>query len=493
MWRRRIPTVFLRALASLLAVLAFTNARPSAAQSGSITWSVPINLSNTPQDSTHPAIVADSLGYVHVFWTEDIGGDPVQAGRSLDTGNSIMYSVWDGKSWSQPVDILGLPDEPIADFVAVKVDKHNILHLIWTGQSNIHYSNAPAWQAGSAHAWQTPKVIATDSARSRWGWDIVADANNDIHIVYATGGSDAGVYHIRSHDNGATWDSPINLSVPLDSSEISYSNVRVITDSSGRLHAVWETNDLQGYGKAIYYARSTDNGATWSRAVQLGFRSMDETWVEYPYLAARTDSEIHLIYINGTNRGRAHRISLDGGETWSEPRSIITDMEGINGYVIPLVDNQNQLHLIINMRTRTTQVGGLYYSKWLGADWSPVTPIETTALASAHWSAAAISLGNEIHVVCDTLRTGETWYFEGTIPAVPRATPQSVPTVEPASLATPTAVANLSATATAQPQRLTIAKAVPDFPSVSPLVPATGMVLLVMLGVVAVWLKRHQR
>ena len=453
---------------------------------------MPINLSNTPQDSTHPAIVADSLGYVHVFWTEDIGGEPVQTGRSLDTGNSIMYTVWDGKTWSPSIDVLSLPDEAIADFIAATVDRNNILHVIWLGQSNIYYSNAPASQAGSANAWLSPQIVGTNGARSRWSTDIVTDAAGAVHVIYATGGLDAGVYHIQSRDNGKTWGPPTNIADPLGSSEISFSNARTITDNAGRLHAVWETNDLQGYGKAIYYARSADGGTSWDRVVQLGFRSLDETWVEYPYLAARTESEIHLIYINGTNRGRAHRISLDGGATWSEPRSIITEMEGINGYVIPLVDGLGQMHLIINMRTRATQIGGLYYAKWLGTDWSPVTPIETTALASAHWTAATISLGNEIHVVCDTLRTGETWYFKGIVPEVPRAAAQAVPTLELTLSVTPTAVTNIMA-ATAQPRQLALTKSVPNFPGTSPLVPATGAAFLLMVGMAVVWMRRRQR
>ncbi|CAG0954825.1 hypothetical protein ANRL3_00487 [Anaerolineae bacterium] len=477
----------------LLVSLSGAGARPSIAQSGSVSWSEPINLSNTPQDSTHPAIVADSLGYVHVFWTEDIGGEPVQAGRSLDTGNSIMYTFWDGKVWSPSIDIFSLPDEGVADFVAAAVDRHNTLHVVWLGQSNIYYSSAPAWQAGSARAWLPPQVVGTNGARSRWSTDIATDAAGTVHVIYATGGLDAGVYYIQSRDNGTTWEAPVNLAAPLDSSEISFSNARLITDRAGRPHAVWETNDLQGYGKAIYYARSTDGGANWDRAAQLAYRTAAETWVEYPYLTARSESEIHLIYINATNRGRAHRISLDGGETWSEPRSILNDMEGINGYVIPLVDGLGQMHLVINMRTRATQTGGLYYARWLGTDWSPVVPIETTALASAHWTAAAISRGNEIHVVCDTLRTGETWYFRGAVPEVPRATVQSVPTPEPALSPMPTTAADIAAPAVVRPDRPVTTKSAPNVPDASPLIPATGAALLLIVGMAAVWMRRHQR
>ena len=351
-----------------------------------------------------------------------MGGHPMRLQDPLPPGNSIFYSRWDGESWTQPNDIISIPDEAIADFISVAIDSNNRLHAVWTGQEKFYYSSAPSSQAYSAHAWSKPVALAGNSARSAYMINIAADhATGALHVAYATRGEEAGVYYTRSTNGGLDWEMPVKLSVALDDLEDSFSGVRIIVDDAGRLHAVWQTNQSEGYGQAIYYAHSLDQGQTWSQPVQLGYRGPNDFDVGSPYIVARGKSELHLIYYAGAHPiGRYHRISQDGGNTWSEPYPILTDMEGINGYVVPVVDGAGQMHLIINMRTRDTQIVGIYYSSWLGTGWSPVVPLATADPygPSAHYTAATVGLGNELHVVWTAIHPGEIWYLRGLAPGV---------------------------------------------------------------------------
>ena len=437
----------------MLLVLYARGAIPVAAQSSTVDWEPPFTLSSTPQNSEYPAIVADRFGNVHVFWSEDVDGAPFEDDKDHpQAGNAILYTRWDGVSWSRPVDILFIPDESRAGNVAVHVDANDELHAVWEGLTNFYYSHAPAWQASSAQAWSKPIVVATGSARSRWTSSILSDASGNLHIVYATGGNEAGIYHILSQDAGLTWGSPVKVSEPLDLLEKSFSNAQVITDGANRLHAVWQTNQQAGYGQAVYYARSVDEGETWSPPLQLRYRGPGDTWVELPYLAVRGESELHLIYVNGSNVGRAHRISTDAGQTWSEPRIIITELEGINGYVFPLVDGAGQMHLIANMRTRD-QVGGIFYARWLGDAWSRAEPlvVNNPNEADAHWTAGTVRLGNELHVAWTQLSRGEIGYVSGTISSAPQTPPHAVPSPLPPT-PVPSAIVRVKAqTPTPQP------------------------------------------
>ena len=422
----------IRFLAVLLLSLWCQGAVPAAAQSEPPVWYKTSILSDTPQNSESPAIIADGLGYVHLFWDEDFGGEPFEPEVNPHAGNSIFYRRWDGVSWTSPVDILSVPGEAIAAFVAADVDRDNRLHVVWTGQTDFYYSNAPAWQAESAHAWSQPRVVATDSARSKSESAIVADAAGHVHILYATRGDEPGIYHIRSDDVGVTWGPATELSGPFDRLERSFSNVQVITDGAGRLHAVWQTNEKAGYGQAVYYARSLDEGQTWSAPVQLGYRDPGDFEASYPYLVSTSDSELHLIYLDGWHRGRSHRISHDGGETWSEPMHILPDLEGVTGYVFPLVDGSGQMHLIINMRT-VEQVGGMYYARWTGSSWTPVQAFIKPGdpnLGAAHYTAGTVRLGNELHVVWQLLDKGEIGHIYGVVPSVPQATPSLAPSLQ---------------------------------------------------------------
>ncbi len=499
---------------AVLVLFLIPTARGASAQSDTIVWSEQFNLSNTPQSSGRPAIVADHLGYVHVFWSEEVGGDPIIdiPDELIHTGNTIYYSRWDGKSWTQPVDILYVPGDDVADYIAVSVDDKNWLHVVWTGQSDFYYSKAPAWQADSAHSWSTPVIVASDSARSQWESDIVAGADGSVDIVYATRGDDPGIYHIRSQDRGATWGPRVKISEPLDPLEDSFSNARIAKDGVGRLHVVWQTNQKEGYGQSAYYARSTNGGTTWSKPFRLGYKQPTDYGVAFPVIACIGDSEVHLIYIGGPwHIGRYHRISRDGGETWSEPYHILTDMEGVNGYVIPLVDSAGGMHLVINMRTRTTQLGGLYYARWLGTEWSPVTPIATEPLLvpGAHWTAAVMSLGNEIHVVWNsnfTRGAGEIGYIQGKIPGIPQLPAAAVPKADAVASGTPVSIPSQSTSSSTAPVQPLPAVG-PDQPSLTglseppasagasggPLLSAVVAALLLVGGVIVVTLTSSRR
>lgn len=429
--RHRAPLVLISMLVSVW--LAWTP-DSAVAQSDDVIWSEPLCLSNTPTSSGRPAIVSDVYGYVHVFWSEEVGGEPLGPEELSGQGNTIFYTRWDGETWTPPVDILFVPGDEIAYFLTVDIDAENRIHAVWTGQTEFYYSNALSYEAVSAHAWRMPIVIATDSARSGGESSIVSDRRGGLHVAYATRGDGAGIYHIRSDDGGETWGPAVQLSEPLDRLEKSQGNVRVIADQAGGLHAVWQTFQAEGFGQAIYYTRSIDGGANWDAPTQLRYRGPEELWVEWPYLLSSPEFGLQLIYTNGSNQGRAYRASTDGGQTWSEPELILSEMEGVNGYVMPLVDGSGQEHLIVNMRTKSSNIVGIYYARWLGDRFSTSVPVDVSSPAapSAHFAAAAVRLGNELHVVYNQLRGAEIWHVRGDISSATRseAAPLPTPTAE---------------------------------------------------------------
>jgi hypothetical protein len=191
--------------------------------------------------------------------------------------------------------------------------------------------------------------------------------------------------------------------------------VRLVSDGADRLHATWQTYQSEGYGQAVYYSRSLDAGESWSLPQRFDNREQGDIFVEWPYVTPRTESELYAIYVNGAIQGRDQRISFDGGETWGDPTHILSDMTGINGFVVPLVDANSEMHLVVNMRTRVDEIVGIYYSRGQDQGWSKATPVAVDEPygPSAHQTAAAMRLGNEIHVVWCQLRGGEIWHVRG--------------------------------------------------------------------------------
>ena len=214
---------------------------------GKITWNEPFNVSMSGTSSSYPAIVADAYGYVHVFWSEDMDGPTISTDELPRSGNTILYRCWDGRSWTESVDILAVSNESYANFIAVAVDDMNQLHLVWSGSDNLYYSTAFAADAYSARAWSPPQVFSGQSADTLYGLDVDVDSQGKVHIVYAEKGNDAGVLYVSVPTDNAAWSLPVGISDGLGPNEVAFAEVRLAIDTSDRLHVAWGTANRNDY------------------------------------------------------------------------------------------------------------------------------------------------------------------------------------------------------------------------------------------------------
>lgn len=401
---------------------------PVAADS-SVTWNEPVNLSQTLTGSLHPAIVADAQGNVHVFWSEDVNGPTLQQTDLAGPANTIMYKRWDGEQWHKTVEILAVPDDELADYVNVAIDHSGRIHLVWTGITNLYYSTALLRDAESVYAWSKPQVITSESARTRYEANIAVDSKDNIHVVYAAKGVAPGIFHIVLESDTAFWTSPVRISNYLQENEAAFSELRFIIDDKDRLHAVWSAASVSGFNQAVYYAGSEAFGEAWNPPIQLGDVGAEDGFMGFPSIISPETDKLLVIFGNDSNKFRRERISEDAGRTWGDARIIVPDMEGVNGFLIPLMDNNKNLHLIINMRPTANQIVGIYYAPRNEEGWSPITPIavDPPSAPTAHYTDATIRLGNEIHVVWTQLRGGEIWYAKGIIHGVNPLNPEPLP------------------------------------------------------------------
>lgn len=468
-----------------------------AAAQGSVTWSEPFNVSNSLTSSSHPAIVADAYGYVHVFWSEDMNGRTVEPDGLAGSGNTILYRRWDGRTWTEPVAILAVPGDSLADFVAATVDGANYLHLVWTGLSKLYYSSAPAGEAYSPWAWSEPHAFSWDSARSRYESDLAVDSQGTVHIAYAERGTGAAIYHTTLPFGSPAWTTPVRISDYPRANEEAFKDVRLVADASDRLHAVWSTANTNGFDQAVYYARSERSGEVWDLPVLLADATIDTGFTGLPSILAHGQDELLLIHAGENTIGRIERTSIDGGRTWSEPRTVISSMEGLNGFLIPLVDGGGDLHLVINMRTRAEMLNGIFHAPRAGLDWAPIIPVavEEPYGPSGHYADATVRLGNEVHVVWTQLSGGEIWWVRGEISGVPVAPALVPPTPAPRPLPT-TMVTTLTTALPVEPAATrTVAlddTARPPASSLQPLLIGIVPAVLLVLAA-ALWTRARSR
>jgi len=406
----------------------YWDAASVAAQSGTVVWSEPIQLSNPEVQAWAPAIAADMAGNVHVMWSQTMTENPP------GQGDTLFYARWDGERWSSPIDVLVSP-EGAAEFPDLAVTPDGMLHAVWgTGgiNSKLMYARAPACCANDARNWSQPISLGMPVNLTT---ALVADEQGRLHVAFASLETDNIVYR-RSDDGGITW--PVWVEIPggMHQNDEFTAYPRLAVDKRGRVHAVWTVMPYPG--RFVMYVRSDDGGNTWNDPQMID--SADRKDYEEGYgpifidIEMHGEDEVHLIWDGAPTVERNHIWSSDGGNTWSEPSLLIPEISiaGRSGWNDMVVDNANTLHAVA--------LGRPWHASWSGGGWSRSTAIGQAPCAE--WMRIALSLGNRLHVVWWDSCSRSVWYVQGETPApaLPTLPLALVPTSTPTPAATPTAV-----------------------------------------------------
>jgi BNR repeat-like domain len=283
-----------------------------------------------------PDLAVDSSGNPHVAWYEDAyGHNEIFYKKSPDGGATWAATkrlTW-GTSWSRYPDIVidssGNPEVVWQDEMsgnwevyhrkstdggnswtafqrltwnagesenpAMALDPSNSPYLVWSdttpGPSKIFYKKS----VDGGASWSTAKRISWTSGNSV-NPDIAADSSGRLHVVWsdsAPGNNE--IYYAKSTDGGATWTASQRITWTLGSS----GRPVIVVDPSGHLHVVWE-DDTPGNNE-IYYKKSTDGGVTWTASQRLTWNAGESRW---PDIAADPDGNLHVVWFDDTPGNR---------------------------------------------------------------------------------------------------------------------------------------------------------------------------------------------
>ncbi|MFH1862865.1 MAG: T9SS type A sorting domain-containing protein [bacterium] len=189
-------------------------------------WSTPLNISQTLTLASYsPDIVVDSQDHLHVVWAEGLYGgmdivhrefdgvqwlpaevayqdpcnsyDPCLAIDGWDRlhvayrddGNfgspfEIGYLMFDGISWSQPVNISQIPSQT-SQTPDIAIDAQNHPHVIWQQLTSTGKDVFYAYYNGSV--WSTAENITNQSADGITFPSIVISNQNVIYVLFSLG------------------------------------------------------------------------------------------------------------------------------------------------------------------------------------------------------------------------------------------------------------------------------------------------------------------
>ncbi len=481
-----------RLLSSLAIVFVLTSvvfpSLVSAAEGDVVGCTLAMNVSRTEGfASADPFLLADPAGLVHLFWAERVSG---AANAVPNVPDAVMYAVWNGETWSAPIDIFLSPSEIFnrrINGMRAVIDEDRIIHLLWQGPDNtLFYSNAPADRAGLAYAWQPPLLLASDETGAQFSAFLAYEPPSTLHVLYGQGTSNnenRSVIYVRSTDAGQNWSEPAALS-RMAATERGASNVRLLFNPPSDLYATWTEWDLSGNGQGVYFARSGDSGLSWNAPVLLDAREGGEYERDWTTLAVLGEDTLVAFWEGGWRAYRQAQYSYDGGATWTEPIDTLDWLIADNGFAEFARDSADRLHLFVFQRVREGNpdkgdISGLWHTTWDGGTtWRE--PMLVGEQTPGNLVSVAISGGNQLFAASTSTADYQIWVRQCTIEGAPAVSPQAVMPVEIAA-AEPTAIAGDSAV---EPAAVgTAAAPTPAF-NMAPVSSATAPADPLLLGVV---------
>ncbi|MEM3042437.1 MAG: BNR-4 repeat-containing protein [Thermoplasmata archaeon] len=170
---------------------------------------------------------------------------------------------------------------------------------------------------GSELSFGSDTLITSNSNAQENPWIVVT--NDSILVIWQDERNSVGspdIYFARSTDNGSTFSTPVRVD---DSTTGSQAYPRMVVDNSGKIHAVWQ--DTRSGNTRIYYANSKDNGTTWSASIQVNQTSTGQQSV--PSIAVDSDGTIHVVWDDSRSGAHVYYArSTDGGASFGAAKKL---------------------------------------------------------------------------------------------------------------------------------------------------------------------------
>ena len=330
-------------------------------------WSKDIRLTFTNSRSIGPAIAVEG-NYVHVVYADN------ESGGKYDLFLWYTRSNDSGKSWVSPICITNTTPKKVSS-PKIAVYKSNI-HVIWLdwNDNRLYYINS----LDNGNSWNTVRVLTPTIYPYMENWDIEIH-ENFIHVIYINSGNI--ITYIYSNNNGINWSNP-KLPAPSITKVID----SVLAVQGNDIHIALRVN--RKITSDILYIRSTDNGANWDTYVDVSSVSGIDTLCSFPDITV-TNNDIFIVYRDedfGGTRQIFYSYSNDNGFTWSKRIRLSNSTSIIASVVDPHITAENDNICVVWVDPRNAIDGGteLYckISSNKGNTWSADTRLTNASKAS---------------------------------------------------------------------------------------------------------------
>jgi len=242
---------------------------------------------------------------------------------------------------------------------------------------------------------------------------IVADQKGNLYVTYRKKHQRFSEIFVAKVFSSSQWGLDVSgTALPVAVVGLADQRVpSVAVDSKGVVHVVWYGSDTAGEknSRQIKYARSLDEGRTWSswRNVSFvsGFESSEELWQEHPSLLVGKDDRLYVVWEGKDEKNNNQQIkfssSSNGGTTWEPWKNVNVTENNTQSRPSLVEDPTGKIYLF--MYSSSENANGtqqVRYSESLdkGATWSSWQTLSNPEFDSRHVSAVSDSKGN-VYVV----------------------------------------------------------------------------------------------
>lgn len=308
-----------------------------------IGWSILDNVASGEARMASPTIRNSHDNRIHVLWTLAEYDDQDSLGKS------IYYAFQGEGQWSSPSEILASPNGK-SEQVDFEVSADNDLFVVWSGGAGgeIYFSQADTNQAFSPASWSEPKALPAPRPVGS-GPDLLIGQGQMLYVAYAIPlNEQRGVYLTKSEDQGQSWSEPILVFDAQSAAWDMLDHPSLEQTDDGDLHLIWTRYTLpSGEGPLeLYYAKSTDEGKTWTTPEMIVAGPVVWSRIISPW-----DNTLQLVWQQDSSSGATlwHEQSLDSGVNWERvvPVSIFGELAGNPSITF---DEAGNLHLILMVR-----------------------------------------------------------------------------------------------------------------------------------------------